>query len=193
LAVEIVAATARSKLQEANIDATLKALQDKQCSLKLKRITQFGELVTATSGDGLDLETRRCAPPRGRTRQGRSERKGGMAAAGPELLSPRTTSEGERRRSRCSDTRTGMQARRARTRRLIELGGLVHKSGLADHLANYRAALMGALVLAVETLTTADANCSPTEIITHWRAVGRAALTPLIQPTQSSFSDTAGA
>jgi len=55
--VEIVAATARSKLQEINIDATLKALQDKQCSLKLKRITQFGELVTATSGDGLDLET----------------------------------------------------------------------------------------------------------------------------------------
>ena len=55
--MEIVAATTRSKLQEATIDATLKALQDKQCSLKLKRITQFGELVTATSGDGLDLET----------------------------------------------------------------------------------------------------------------------------------------
>jgi hypothetical protein len=35
----------------------LRALQDKQRSLKLKRITQFGELVTATSGDALDLET----------------------------------------------------------------------------------------------------------------------------------------
>src|SRR4051794_14831788 len=40
-----------------DIDAELKALQDKQRSLKLKRITQFGELVTATGGDALDLET----------------------------------------------------------------------------------------------------------------------------------------
>src|SRR3954452_6150818 len=39
-----------------NIDAELKALQDKQRSLKLKRITQFGELVSATGSDALDLE-----------------------------------------------------------------------------------------------------------------------------------------
>jgi hypothetical protein len=69
-----------------------------------------------------------------------------------------------------------MQARRARTRRLIELGGLVHKSGLADRLGDDRAAIMGALVLAAETLTAGDASRSPTEIIAHWRAVGRAAL-----------------
>jgi DNA-binding protein H-NS len=40
-----------------DIDAELKALQDKQRSLKLKRISQFGELVTATGSDALDLET----------------------------------------------------------------------------------------------------------------------------------------
>src|SRR4051794_23208749 len=40
-----------------DIDAALKALQDKQCSLKLKRINQCGELVTTTGGDALDLET----------------------------------------------------------------------------------------------------------------------------------------
>src|SRR3954451_18177314 len=40
-----------------DIDAELKALQNKQRSLKLKRITQFGELVTATGSDALDLET----------------------------------------------------------------------------------------------------------------------------------------
>src|SRR3954451_6711631 len=40
-----------------DIDAELKALQNKQRSLKLKRINQFGELVTATGGDALDLET----------------------------------------------------------------------------------------------------------------------------------------
>jgi len=48
LAVEIVAAMTRSKSQGANIDAMLKALQDKQCSLKLKRIAQFSELGTAS-------------------------------------------------------------------------------------------------------------------------------------------------
>src|SRR3954466_12771242 len=40
-----------------DIDAELKALQDKQRSLKLKRIAQFGELVTATGADALDAET----------------------------------------------------------------------------------------------------------------------------------------
>src|SRR4051812_9992775 len=40
-----------------DIDTELKALQDKQRSLKLKRINQFGELITATGGDALDLET----------------------------------------------------------------------------------------------------------------------------------------
>src|SRR3954469_19916728 len=75
-----------------------------------------------------------------------------------------------------SDTRTWMQARCARTRRLIELGGLVQKSGLADRLGDDRAALMGALMLAAEMLTNADAKHSTTEIIAHWRALGRAAL-----------------
>jgi hypothetical protein len=40
-----------------DIDAELMPLQDKQRSLKLKRITQFGELITATGNDALDLET----------------------------------------------------------------------------------------------------------------------------------------
>jgi Conjugal transfer protein TraD len=42
-----------------DIDAELRALQDKQRSLKLKlkRIAQFGELVTATGADALDAET----------------------------------------------------------------------------------------------------------------------------------------
>jgi hypothetical protein len=38
-------------------DAELMPLQDKQRSLKLKRIAQFGELVTATGADALDAET----------------------------------------------------------------------------------------------------------------------------------------
>jgi hypothetical protein len=40
-----------------DIDAKLKALQDKQKQLRAKRTVQFGELVTATGADGLDPET----------------------------------------------------------------------------------------------------------------------------------------
>ncbi len=40
-----------------DIDAELKALQDKQKQLRARRVTQFGELVTATGADTLDAET----------------------------------------------------------------------------------------------------------------------------------------
>jgi hypothetical protein len=86
----------------------------------------------------------------------RSKREGGVAAERRWLLSPRTPGQAERRRPRScgtckrprrhcaglqrrsgglrprarADTRAWMQDRRARTRRLIELGGLVQKSGL---------------------------------------------------------------
>jgi hypothetical protein len=40
-----------------DIDAELKALQDKQKQLRARRVTQFGELITATGADTLDAET----------------------------------------------------------------------------------------------------------------------------------------
>ena len=40
-----------------DIDAELKALQDKAKALKAKRILQLGELVAATGADSLDIET----------------------------------------------------------------------------------------------------------------------------------------
>ena len=40
-----------------DIDAELRALQDKARSLKVRKISQLGELVAATGADGLDLET----------------------------------------------------------------------------------------------------------------------------------------
>src|SRR3954453_4586305 len=40
-----------------DIDAELKALQDKQKQLRARRTIQFGELVTATGADTLDAET----------------------------------------------------------------------------------------------------------------------------------------
>lgn len=40
-----------------DIDAELKALQDKAKTLKAKRLVQFGELVVATGADAFDAET----------------------------------------------------------------------------------------------------------------------------------------
>jgi hypothetical protein len=75
-----------------------------------------------------------------------------------------------------------MQARCARTRRLIELGGWVQKSGLADQLANDRAAIMGALLTGARLLSSANERFLPAEVIARWREVGRAALSPPHQP-----------
>ena len=44
------------------------------------------------------------------------------------------------------DTRDWVQERRARTRQLIELGGLVQKAGLIELLDDDRATLLGALL-----------------------------------------------
>jgi hypothetical protein len=172
-----------------DIDAELMPLQDKQRSLKLKRITQFGELITATGNDALDLETlagvlldaveRAKTDPSTKGHGSGGARASFAANGGPSRTVPvtllrelqaaaaalfRTTtafSRAERPHARF-DTRAWMQARRARTSRLIELGGLVQKSGLADQLANE--------------------HFPPAEVLARWRAVGRAALSPPHQP-----------
>jgi len=51
-----------------------------------------------------------------------------------------------------ADTRDWVQERRARTRQLIELGGLVHKAGLVEMLEDNRATLLGLLLEAAEQL-----------------------------------------
>lgn len=40
-----------------DIDAELRALQDKAKTLKARKVVQLGELVTATGADALDAET----------------------------------------------------------------------------------------------------------------------------------------
>jgi hypothetical protein len=51
-----------------------------------------------------------------------------------------------------ADTRDWVQERRARTRQLIELGGLMHKAGLVQLLDDDRATLLGALLELAEQL-----------------------------------------
>src|SRR3954470_23726440 len=80
-----------------------------------------------------------------------------------------------------TDTRAWMQDRRARTRRLIELGGLVQKSGLPARLAaaeaeDERAVILGALLTLSRVLATPNPTVNAADLIARWRAAGRAAL-----------------
>jgi hypothetical protein len=58
--------------------------------------------------------------------------------------------------------------RRARTRKLIELGGLVDKSGLVDVANDDRALILGALILTARNLE----NLGSKEKQERWRAIG---------------------
>lgn len=71
--------------------------------------------------------------------------------------------------------------RRARTRRLIELGGLVAKSGLEEIIStaepDSRAVILGALMhLADELREPTPGAPSPLARVTAWRERGRDAL-----------------
>ena len=57
-----------------------------------------------------------------------------------------------RRRRAVSDTRAWQVERRARTRHLIELGGLVLKAGLVELVEDDRATMLGALLEAAGRL-----------------------------------------
>jgi len=76
------------------------------------------------------------------------------------------------------DTRDWVQERRARTRQLIELGGLVQKAGLVELLHDDRAALLGAMMDLADQLrggreegNSTDAR-TPAQLIAAWRHRG---------------------
>lgn len=63
------------------------------------------------------------------------------------------------------------QARRDRTRLLIEYGGLVMKAGLADRVDDDRATLLGAF-LALRDLLDGHGDDSPADLKVRWRRRG---------------------
>ncbi|PXA95775.1 conjugal transfer protein TraD [Nostoc sp. 3335mG] len=69
------------------------------------------------------------------------------------------------------DTRAWIVKRRERTRQLIELGGLVAKSGLVDLTEDDRAVILGILVEAAAMFNGEDAE----QKIALWRRRGRRA------------------
>ena len=72
-----------------------------------------------------------------------------------------------------SDHRQWVQDRRARTRRLIELGGLVQKAGLVELTDDDRATLLGALMELADRLRGSDnAGDDPRHLTARWRRRG---------------------
>jgi len=72
-----------------------------------------------------------------------------------------------------ADTRDWAQERRARTRQLIELGGLVQKAGLVELLDDDRATLLGAMIELVEQLQAeGPERQSAVSFKTRWRRKG---------------------
>ena len=69
------------------------------------------------------------------------------------------------------DTRDWVQERRARTRQLIELGGLVHKAGFVELLDDDRATLLGALLDVAGQLQGAG-DADPEHLRARWRRAG---------------------
>ena len=72
-----------------------------------------------------------------------------------------------------ADTRQSVQDRRARTRHLIELGGLVRKAGLVELVEDDRATLLGAfLELAGRLQEDERQDEKPAELKARWRRSG---------------------
>lgn len=78
------------------------------------------------------------------------------------------------------DTRDWAKARRERTRHLIELGGLVAKSGLEDVVAAHEpdtaAVILGALLDLADAIRQPPPDTTPASRISVWRERGRRAL-----------------
>ena len=71
------------------------------------------------------------------------------------------------------ETRQWVQDRRARTRHLIELGGLVQKAGLVELVDNDRATLLGAFLELADRLQEDERQeVSQADLRARWRRLG---------------------
>jgi len=145
-----------------DLDAELKALADKERTLKERKVRQLSELVAATGADALDVETlaggllamieaddparRESWRKRGQVffQRRHASLHAALVAAALALKRAATARHRHEASQARHDKRAWVVSRRERTRHLIEMGGLVVKAGL-DTLANDdRAVLYGA-------------------------------------------------
>ncbi len=197
-------------------DAELQALMDKAKKVKTQKTTQLGELVQVIGADSLPIEAlagallaaRRAvqedSPKPSRGGPSGARRSFSKAASGGPRQQPatllaelRATTARLRRltvlRNRLDrdrardDKREWVQDRRARTRHLIELGGLVQKAGLVELVDDDRATLLGAFLELADRLqedrqpdelSDADQdkdaldNVNPADLKSRWRRRG---------------------
>jgi hypothetical protein len=148
----------------------LKALGEKARNLKSRKVQQLGELVMATGADVLNTdelagalivlaETREAGKREAWARRGprffkagRGEMRQQLSATRPALLRNRAARNRHQAARARHDMRTWQVERRKRTRHLIELGGLVVKSGIVDLTGDDRATILGALLWMADKL-----------------------------------------
>lgn len=133
-----------------DFDAELQALMERAKKPKGQKTTQLGELVQVTGADALPIEAlagvQLAAIEQSRKRLAPAMllRELWATWAGlRRLAQARARLDTARART---DQRTWMQARRERTRHLVELGSLVQKAGFVE-LADDRATLLGAFLM----------------------------------------------
>jgi hypothetical protein len=103
------------------------------------------------------------------------------------------------------DTRQWVQDRRARTRHLIELGGLVQKAGLVELVDDDRATLLGAFMeLANRLREPSNPSDDPRHLAMRWRrrglrafdadrdAMAHMAATPALEGPGNAQEESAG-
>ena len=153
-----------------DFDAELKALGDKARDLKSRKVQQLGELVIATGADTLTAdelagalivlaETKEAGKREAWAKRGAAFFQSRARRNAPAtdrntaaLLRNRAARNRHQAAKARHDMRTWQVERRKRTRHLIELGGLVVKSGIVDLTGDDRATIFGALLWMADKL-----------------------------------------
>ena len=186
-----------------DFDAELQALMARAKKVKTQKTTQLGELGQVVGADAPPSRhsPERCSPRSNSPRSSQRPLRGGPNAdkrsfsKGPsggnkphpaillrELqataaqLQHLTVLRNRLDRGRArDDKRQWVQDRRARTRHLIELGGLLQKAGLVELLDDDRATLLGAFLELVARLREADDQHqgeTAANLLARWRRRG---------------------
>jgi len=98
----------------------------------------------------------------------------------------------DRARAR-DETREWVQDRRARTRQLIELGGLVQKAGLVELVDDDRATLLGAFLEIAGWLQEDERQKETTDLKARWRRRGLCAFDADVAATGKNQGHTGAA
>jgi Conjugal transfer protein TraD len=152
-------------------------LGDKARDLKYRKVQQLGELVMATGADALNAnelagalivlaETKEAGKREAWAKRGATFFQSRLRRTAPTTernpdgppAQPSGAQPAPSRKGATWHAHVAGRAPQARTRHLIELGGLVVKSGIVDLTGDDRATIFGALLWSADKLKTIKAN-----------------------------------